>query len=501
MRKNYLYHAIFLLVFCALQYNSYGTSLLYSTLLGGNAADLGIGIVIDDQKNVYIVGNTNSPNFPIISGSYDTALNNYDDIFVCKLTPDGSALLYSTYLGGNSSDDARGIAIDSTGSVYITGRTASSDFPATSGAYSESPTNGIDAFVTKIDPTGSSLEYSTFIGGNQIFDEIAYGIAVDTGGQAYITGYTTSTDFPVTAGALDTTFGGGEDMFVTKFNSTGTGLIYSTYIAGSNFDEGQDIVVDLAGNAYITGDTYSYNFPVTAGAFDTVFRDTKGVVVCKLNPLGSAFVYSTFLQSTSSFGVEGGYGIAIDSSGNAYVTGATQSVNFPVTPGAFDKTYGGGYFWGDAFVSKLNPSGSALVYSTFLGGAEDDLGLGINVDNDGNCYLVGYTVSSSDFPVTTDAYDQTYNGGSYDAFIVKINPTGSNLVYSSLFGGSSTDLALDMVLDNNNVMYITGHTTSPNFPTTAGAYDQTPNGSNDAFAIKFSIIPQASVDSNWKIFE
>src|SRR5216110_1557886 len=287
-----------------------------------------------------------------------------------------------------------------------------------------------------IDPI---LSYSTYLGSSD--EEGETRIAVDAAGNAYVAGETVSSNFPTTAGAFQTTFGGGVfsagDAFVTKLNPTGSALVYSTYLGGSSSDAGYGIAVDAAGNAYVTGGTGSTDFPTTIGAFQTTkgggFRDA---FVTKLNPTGSALVYSTYLGGS---GDDYGEGIKLDAAGNAYVTGGTGSTVFPTTAGAFQRTFGAPVCDGctsNAFVTKLDPTGSALVYATYLGGSGRDGGWGIAVDTLGNAYVTGSTTSSTNFPTTTGAFQTTYGGGFGEAFVTKLNPTGSALVYSTYLGGS-----------------------------------------------------------------
>jgi hypothetical protein len=394
--------------------------LLYSTFLGGGSTDLGNPIAVDAAGNAYVTGLTTSTDFPTTTGAFDTSHNGGDDAFVTKLNSTGSALVYSTYLGGGSGDEGFGIRVDTSGSAYLTGRTASTNFPTTLGAFDTSHNGGDDAFVTKLDATGSLLLYSTFLGGGGT--DRGRSLAIDSAvpASAYITGETNSNNFPTTIGAFDTSHNGSDDAFVTKLNATGTGLAYSTYLGGSNTDRGFGIAVDGSGSAYVTGETDSNNFPTTAGAFDTT-RNGTDAFVTKLNATGTGLVYSTFLGGS---GADRGFGIAIDTGGSAYLTGETDSSNFPTTAGAFDTTRNGT----DAFATKLNAAGSALLYSTFLGGGNADRGFGIAVDGANNAYVTGRT-DSSDFPTTAGAFDRTFNNNG-DAFVTKLDMIGASATLS-----------------------------------------------------------------------
>ncbi|MFB3896911.1 MAG: SBBP repeat-containing protein [bacterium] len=370
-------------------------------------------------------------------------------------------LAYSTYLG---SGVGYSIAVDGSRSVYITGETYSSSFPTTLGAFDTSYNGNGDIFVTKLNASGTALVYSTLLGGSG--EDYSYGIAVDSSGNAYITGQS-SPGFPTTPGAFDTTYHG---VFVTKVDSTGTTLVYSTYLGNG---VGYSIAVDGSGNAYITGYTSSTDFPTTPGALDTSSNSSAPYwapdgFVTKLNPSGTALVYSTFLGGG---GGEEAWGIAIDASGNTYITGYT-STDFPTTPSAFDTSSHGGV---EGFVSKLNTSGTALVYSTYLGGGADDAGRGIAVDGSGNAYIAGAT-NSTDYPTTTDAFDTSLNGGSYDVFVTKLNSSGTALIYSTYLGGESDDWSYGIAVDDFGNTYINGKTQSTNFPTTLGAFDISYNG-------------------------
>jgi Bacterial Ig-like domain (group 1)/Beta-propeller repeat len=390
-------------------------------------------------------------------------------------------LVYSTFIGGDRNDQGRDIVVDASGSAYVTGFTDSSEFPTTVGAFDTTYSGSLgDVFVTKLNPSGSALVYSTFLGGSG--DDLGLGIAVDTSGSAYVTGRTSASNFPTTVGAFDTTHNGNNDVFLTKLNPSGSALVYSTFVGDVSFDEGDGIAVDTFGSAYVTGQTFSPNFPTTVGAFDTTFNGNVdfATFVTKLNPSGSALVYSTFLGGS---GADFGFGIAVDISGSAYVTGFTRSHNFPTTVDAFDTTPNGDF---DVFVTKLNPSGSPpLVYSTFLGGSGSDGGLGIALDTHGSAYITGFTTSPN-FPTTVGAFDTTHNGD-IDVFVTKLNPSGSvPLVYSTFLGGMDVDQGNGIAVDTSGSAYVTGFTRSPNFPTTVDAFDTTPNGDFDVFVTKLN---------------
>jgi hypothetical protein len=330
--------------------------LIYSTYIGGSDDDEGYSIAIDGSGNAYITGYTNSTNYDTTPGAFQTTYGGgvvHGDVFVTKLNSTGTALIYSTYIGGNDDEEGYSIVIDGTGNAYITGYTASFNYEITAGAFQTSYGGGGDVFVTKLNSTGTALIYSTYIGGES-FDG-GYSIAIDGSGNAYITGRTKSTNYDITPGAFQTTYGGGltyGDVFVTKLNSTGTALIYSTYIGGSDDDIGYSIAIDGSGNAYITGRTNSNNYDITPGAFQTTLGGGPDVFVTKLNSTGTALLYSTYIGGSST---EYGYAIAIDGSGNAYITGTTYSTDYDITAGAFQTTNGGGT---DVFVTKLDLGGT-----------------------------------------------------------------------------------------------------------------------------------------------
>lgn len=382
-------------------------------------------------------------------------------------------LSYSTYLGGSDEDFGLNIATDNAGNAYVSGYTVSTDFPLTGRSLLNSNQGGVDAFVSKFGPTGTLL-YSTYMGGNS--DDFGLGITADSWGNIYVTGQTLSTDFPL-KNALQSSSGGGSDAFVTKLSRSGD-LVYSTYLGGSSDDIGTFIAVDPIGNAYITGQTFSTDFP-TKNALQPANAGGSDAFITKLNPSGSELVYSTYLGGSGND--DEAYGIAIDQFRNAYVSGYTNSGDFP-TKNALQPYPAGGY---DAFVTKLNSSGSALVYSTYLGGSSDENGLEVAVDRLGNVYLTGSTCSN-DFPVMNAAQPQL--GGICDAFVTKLNSTGSALVYSTYLGGSDFDFARGIGIQNlpsGASAYVSGLTCSTDFPVVK-AIQPAPGGNCDAFAARLN---------------
>jgi hypothetical protein len=448
--------------------------LSYSTYLGGSGADLARGIAVDRHGKAYVTGQTSSLNFPTRAGGFQTAFGGLQDVFVTKLNETGSALVYSTYLGGLDFEIGRGIDIDADGNAYVTGNTLSTNFPITAGAFQTVFGGGQDAFVTKLNATGSGLVYSTYLGGLDVDNGL--GIAVGRFGNAYLTGNTESTDFPTTAGAVQTTFGGLQDAFVTKLNNTGSALVFSTYLGGSGSDSGLSIAARF-GSAYVTGSTASSNFPTTAGAVQTTFGGLQDAFVTKLNDTGSALAFSTYLGGA---GGDTGQGITVSRYGRAYVTGSTTSSNFPTTAGAFQPIRGGS---SDAFVTKVNETGSALFFSTYLGGSGSDSGQGI-VARFGKVYVTGST-SSSNFPVTAGAIQAT-SGGGQDAFVTKVNETGSALSFSTYLGGSDADAGHGIAVRSGSA-YVAGSTSSLNFPATTRAFQRANAGGSDAFVTKIEI--------------
>ncbi len=460
----------------------------YATYLGGDSYDSAAAIAVDAAGATYVAGTTTaSSGFPTTPGAYRTVASSC--LFVSKLDPTGNYLVYSTFVGGASDDTATAIMVDSSGAAYVAGKCKGA-VPTTPGAFQTSVRGGFDGFVLKLTPSGSALVYSTLIGGSK--DDAVYALVVDPGGAAYVAGQTASSGFPTTPGAFQTTFSGtAAKAFVAKLGPAGSNLEYSTFLgASSGATSAYAIAVDGAGSAYAAGATQAETFPITLGAFQSGYLTPGCAFVTKFSPAGTSLVYSTYLGGYGNiYGYDGNCAraIAVDASGSAYVTGYTDSRTFPTTVDAFQTHSGGGIR--DVFVTKMNPAGSALEYSTYLGGSGStgmggpvEAGLAIHVDDTGAAYVAGYT-ESLDFPVTPDGY-QTASFGGADAFITKVSPSGSALVYSTYLGGSGSDSACATAVHADGAMYVAGTTWSDDFPSTPGAYQGGLRGRTDAFVAK-----------------
>jgi hypothetical protein len=462
-------------------------SYAYSTYLGGNGDDEGQAIAFDSSGNAYVTGNTASTNFPVVGG-VGTHVGSAD-VFVTKIKADGSSLVYSTYVGGSGDDSGNAIAVDAAGDAFVAGGTASTNFPHTAGAFQTALGSGaaVNCFVFKLNPGGTALTYSTYLGGSGT--DIAFGIAVDSSSppNVYTVGQTSSTDFP-TKNPLQASPAGG---FVTKLNSSGSALVFSTYLGGGLIDFASAVAVDSSNNAYVTGATLSSSFHTTTGVVQSAFGGVSDAFVSVIKPDGSGYVYSTYLGGST---IDVGDGIAVDSTG-AYVTGETQSANFPLQSPMQGALNGGE----DAFVTKLNPAGTALLYSTFLGGSQADFGAGIAVDGTNNAYVTGQT-NSPDFP--TSNAPQTALGGGFDAFVSEINASGSAIAFSTYLGGSGDEdstgnFGAIAVNGAGDTIYVTGTTTSSDFPTQApfpyAGGNVFGGGTSDAFVVKYGQVPSFTI--------
>ena len=481
----------------------------FSAIFGSN--DVITAIALDHAGYVYVTGYTNPAANNIPAGQIIAVTHSYsgteslvgDSAFVAKINPNNPHLVYSAYLGGSASNIGYAIAIDSRGDAFVGGQTTSSDFPITTPVYQPCIKGSSSGFITKIDPSGRKILYSTYLGGstsntNQGGDNVVFGIAVDGTGHAFVTGSTYAYNFPLAVGGVSTdgaagcpgwvyknntnrtqhghpfqgslgygkgTLGTQEDAFVTKLTPDGRGLEYSTYLGGSGTDTASGIAIDGSGNAYITGQTNSPDFSSPRHAFQAQLVGTgTNSFVTKLNAQGTDIIYSTYLGQSAG---DLTHAITVDRVGDAYVTGETTG-GIPRTVGVAQPASGGGI---DAFVTKLNARG-VVTYSTYLGGAGDDHGYGIAVDGAGDAYVTGSTSSATFttpvFPLSA-ALQGTLGGnrggfGMFDTFVAKLDPCGSKLLYSSYFGGTFVDGGDGIAVDRNGNAFVGGTTLSPNFP-------------------------------------
>jgi hypothetical protein len=418
-------------------------SLTYSTYYGGSGSDSGNAIALDSSNEAFIAGSTTSTNFPTHS-PYQSSNAGGTDAFVVKLNAAGSAVLYATYLGGSGNDGANAVAVDGMGNIYLGGSTYSSSFPTLNAAQSTYGGSG-DGFVTELNSSGSALVFSTFVGGSG--NDVVNGLTASP--SVLVAGTTSSTNLPTTTGAYQTTYGGGSsDAFVASYAPNGN-LSYSTYLGGSGTDAGYGIATP-GGNAYVTGSTTG-SFPTTAGAFQTTYGGgSSDAFVTEINGTGSGLTYSSYLGGS---GADVGYALFAESGGTVDVTGQTFSTDFPLsTPGGpppitpFQATAGGG---GDAFVAKISSGGSSIAWASYLGGSGADAGRAIAISSTRPYMFVGGSTASSDFPTSGTALQSSYGGGSSDGFVAMVDAGGTPLYYSSYVGGSGSDAVYGLAVDSS----------------------------------------------------
>ncbi len=386
-------------------------------------------------------------------------------------------LLWSTFLGGSGDDYGLSVAVDDSGWVYVAGQTLSTDFPAAEKGLRRVRAERDDAFLAKLSASGQVLRYLTIVGGDE--PDAATGVAADVYGNAYLTGWTGSSNLPITPGTFDATLDGDQDAFLVKLNTGGSIIEYATYLGGGGIEEGTAIAVDAARRASLTGSTDSPDFPLSASAYDTSHNGGQDVFAVQFTEWGGALEFSTLIGGS---GDETGRGIAVDQGGNVYLTGVTDSPDYPTSMAAYDTGYGGGPF-GDVFVTKVHLTGSVLSYSTFLGGQGSDLGQGIAVERDKSVVVMGFT-NSPDFPATPGALDTSYNGGGYDLFLAHLDPWGQNLSWSTFLGGSGEDLGYGLALDPDARAIVAGFTESDDLPVTPDAFAAQRSGVFDLFVMK-----------------
>jgi hypothetical protein len=458
--------------------------LIFSTYLGGSNSESANKIKLDNNDNIIVCGSTNSLNYPTTPGAYQTTIGNYTNIFVTKLNPMASSIIYSTFIGGTGNETCYSMAIDNLNNVYISGTTSSTDFPTTNGVVQPLyGGGGYDGFITKLNADGDSLIFSTFLGGNNY--ETISDIALDNNKNIYIVGSTESNNYPVTLNGYQQTFQGGlNDVIISKISPNGNTLLYSTYLGGTDLESGTGIAVDMLENIYITGYTYSSDFPSTSNALQNNFNGGNvDIFISKINNSGS-LTYSSFFGGNND---ETSSEIIIDTQNTIYITGGTNSTNFPITSNAYQASLTG--VNNDAFILKININSNTILYSTYFGGWQNDYSNHIVLDNSGFLYITGKTASTV-FPLSSDAL-QTNLSGSNDAFVSKMDTLG-NLIYSTYLGGNNYDIATCLTLNSLNNIYILGETYSSNFPTTSGVIQSTIGGSKDIFISKIGTCSNSS---------
>lgn len=466
--------------------------LTYSTYLGGTGSETAYSVAIDSAGDAYVTGVTASTNFPTTASAYQPVYAGDGDVFVTEFNPAGTGILFSTFLGGTGDDTPAQIIRDGAGEIFIVGSTTSSNFPTTPAVFQPIYGGNQDAFLTEMKADGSALIYSTYIGGTGT--DFGTAVTLDASGNAYVVGSTQSTDFP-TKNPIQLGNVGLYDAFVTEVSSTGA-LVYSTYLGGSLSDYGTGIAVDSTGDIYVSGYTYSTNFP-TQNALQSSLAGGSDLFITEFKPGSSSLLYSTYLGGSS---VDRATAMIMDSGGSIYLTGDTQSANFPVTGTAYQSSLAG---TDNAFITKVAPGGSTLSFSTFFGGGQTDQANAIALDAAGNVCITGFT-QSDNFP-RLDSFQNVLgtsgagNCGSTnlvnvptvicaDAFVAKFAPTGIP-IFSSFLGGSGTDSGQGIAVDSTGGIYVVGGTASPNFPVTAGAYQwlyQGTDASTTAFVSKIS---------------
>ena len=471
---------------------TYGSRMTARVLADGSLSVSGEGLDLHEDAPVIYEerGNAHKPvqgSFEVFAdGSVGFRLGAYDRDALLVIDP---VITYSTFLGGSGQDEATAVALDASGDAVVVGYAASTNFAQSSPTKMRQNAGGVDAFVAKLHDLGETIVYCTYIGGSG--DDRALAAAVDPQGNAYITGYTTSANFPVTTGAFQTKLGGPRDAFVVKLNAAGSALVYSSYLGGSGSDTGYGIAVNN-GFAYVTGDTNSTNFPVQ-GAFQSTNKGGYDAFLTQMSITGGGIVFSTYLGGSAD---DHASAIAVNSIGNAFVVGSTYSPDFPVA-NALQTNSGGNQ---DAFVTKFNTNGASLSFSTYLGGSGGTVGLieeadGVAVDSNGNVIVAG-TTSSHDFPVTANAAQATYGGGNTDGFLVKLDPTGKNMLTSTYIGGSSLDHVTGVAVDPMNYILVVGYTASTDFPNIRSV--QAANkGGYDGFLFKLNPVKYTMVYSTY----
>jgi hypothetical protein len=461
-----------------------------STLLGGSGGEIAHDITTDSAGNIIVVGGTGSSDYPNTTGAVQNFFAGAFDVVVTKMNPDLTDIIFSTYLGDWSTDYGYGVEVDENDDIYITGMTYSWYYPTTNGSFQEEdPSMGMpDAFVTKLASEGNQLLYSTYVGGTS--SDTAYDIKV-LNGEAYVVGNALSYDFPANGASVGDAHG---TIFFFIMNHNGTNLTNSAFWGGFSNEFGYSLYIDNNDDVVVGGVSYSDDFPTTAGAYMATVNDTANGVLLKYRPSTSSLIFSTYIGADASDNVHSVY---VDDMGDIYFTGITAAPSggnpYPTTSGAFDRFINGG---NDIFITKMDPMGTGLIYSTYFGGDGDEDPGRIDVDENGNVILSGKTTSDVNFSLTSDCFDDTY-GGDEDAFFMILNNIGTNLIYSTYLGGSAYDAAEACMVTSTKDVLVFGSSSSSEFPVTSGSYQTTNKGNSDLFITKFNVGNKMYLQKGW----
>ncbi len=455
-------------------------ALLWSSYLGGSAEELGWSAAVDSHGNAIVTGLDTSTFFPTTPGAYDEVYSGLGDVFVSKLSADGSQLLWSTFVGGDSLyfDYGYAVTVDANDNPVVTGYTRNTNYPVTPGAYDTDHNGSADVFVTKLSADGSSLVWSTFLGGGD--HDIGYDVALDPAGNPVVAGRALSFDFPTSSGAYDDSPNGEEDGFIAKLSAAGDRLQWCTMLGGSLYDGVQSVRLDAAGAPLVCGYTASFDFP--GGSADGLYD----IFLSKLSPTGTALTWSRLIGGSS---YDYGTDLALDSKGNPVFCGSTGSFDFPVTAGAYDETYNGD---DDVIVGKLQGTNGDVLWATFIGGTAPvyEIAHGV-VMGAGDRPIVAGTTPSADFPTTPDGFDTSHNGAG-DVFVLRLDASGTQLEWSSFFGGPGEDYAFELAKSLTGDVVVTG-SVGDGFPVTAGAFDESYNGDiSDVFVARIALASMGS---------
>lgn len=456
------------------------TTLSASTFLGGKGNDRGYAVAVGAEGKIYVTGYTLYVNndFPVTDGVLDKTYNGLYDIFIARFSPDLKTLEAATYLGGKGTEYVFSMVVDSSGSLYLSGITNSSDFPVTGSAFQRSYGGGdYDVFVARVSADLSTLEASTFLGGKGL--DYGSGLALSQDGFVYLTGTANSADFPVTGSLSNPGSGGDYDVFVVRMTSGLDTIDSSVLFGGSDYDTGTAVAVNQQGKVFVAGRTKSLDFPVTTGAFDTVYNGDYDGFIIRLDKGLTILEASTYIGGS---GYDYLATLITGKSDDVFVAGYTASDDYPVKSDAFMTTRKGS---NDIFVSRLSSDLKNLLASTYYGGEGDDRLRSIAQDEQGYVYLAGWT-KSTDLSTTYEAYDRSHNSG-WDGFIAKFPPSLTTLFAGTYLGGASDDFIHDIALDSDQNVYVTGYTLSSNFPATEDAADKTIE-SIDVFVAKFGAV-------------